>query len=201
MNLIFNEVMLKLSIRKLKMKICLFLILLSCFFHFAICVPPFFSEVKLFRSFRVIKVYYVFKKNHLIFRLQQKYSKSYKNANEELKALSRFIKNTQKIKNYNALFEAGLFESSLEINKFADFDEAQIETLTTGNVIPAMEFDNFAVRPRGIVTVTPDMYPPAPASIDWRARGHVTAVKDQGYICNSCWAFAALAALECAFSM
>ena len=37
-------------------------------------------------------------------------------------------------------------------------------------------------------------------SIDWRTKGLVTPVQDQGYDCSSCWAFSALGALEGQFT-
>ncbi|HLM44757.1 MAG TPA: C1 family peptidase [Myxococcaceae bacterium] len=36
---------------------------------------------------------------------------------------------------------------------------------------------------------------------DWRTEGHVGEVRDQGRVCNACWAFAATAAFEASYSV
>lgn len=135
------------------------------------------------------------------FQSQKQYSKNYKTPNDDLKALQRFIKAFRKVNDFNALYGIGMVDFELSLNKFADLPQEQIDMLYTGNIIPETDFADFKIRPKAVINVTPDMFPPGPASIDWRSRGHVTPVKDQGYVCNSCWAFSAIAALESAFSM
>lgn len=49
---------------------------------------------------------------------------------------------------------------------------------------------------RALVIPAPPQFKRGPAQWDWRALGKVTPVKDQGYYCNCCWAFATIAAVE-----
>lgn len=107
---------------------------------------------------------------------------------------------------HNRKYENELVDFEMAINCFADMSPEQIEKFTKGNFLPPYDFSNFTVRPRAVITVNGNIdntatYPPGPASIDWNALGHVTPVKDQGYDCNSCWAFSAVAALESHLSM
>lgn len=87
------------------------------------------------------------------------------------------------------------------INHFADLSLEELQNMINGSLLPPYDFSNFTVRPKDVITITPDTYPPGPASIDWRSKGFVTPVKDQGTSCACCWAFSAVAALESALAM
>lgn len=104
-----------------------------------------------------------------------------------------FIKSWNIVEKHNKRFKDALEEYDLELNFFADMSRIERLSLSTGNVVPE---DDITVIGRVIDTVTPTTFPPGPASIDWTTSNCIAPVKDQGYICNNCWAFSTIAALE-----
>ncbi|KAL2328038.1 hypothetical protein Fmac_021465 [Flemingia macrophylla] len=117
------------------------------------------------------------------------YGKVYKDAAEKEKRFQIFINNVQFIESFNA---AGDKTFNLSVNRFADLHNEEFTALLT----------NGQKKPHGVETVTETSFrydsvsvTDIPATMDWRKRGAVTPIKDQGG-CGSCWAFSAVAAVE-----
>jgi len=121
-------------------------------------------------------------------KFKLKYEKSYdRSADEHDKRKDVFISNLKIIQKHNAGHARGLHSSSLIVNKFADLTSEEFLRSHTGykqrSSQPPIQVDD--IQPVGDV----------PDSIDWREKGYVTVVKDQGP-CGSCWAFSAVATME-----
>ncbi|KAL9679785.1 hypothetical protein QQ045_017653 [Rhodiola kirilowii] len=107
----------------------------------------------------------------------------YKDATEKESRFRIFKANAEHIDSFN---NAGGSSYSLSINKFADLTNEEFKARN-------------GYKSRGSAgTGTPFKYEnvtAAPSTVDWRKRGAVTPVKDQGQ-CGCCWAFSAVAATE-----
>ncbi|XP_047943554.1 vignain-like [Salvia hispanica] len=81
----------------------------------------------------------------------------------------------------------------LELNKFADMTDHEFRSIYTGLKVKHDRI--YQGDPRANGSFMHENVQSVPTSIDWRKKGAVNPVKDQGE-CGSCWAFSAVVAVE-----
>jgi len=116
----------------------------------------------------------------LFHQWKQVHSRTYNSPLEEEFRFQTFLQNYQAIFSFNNEQN----DVTLALNDFADLTDEEFTRLYTGT-FPSKgygEIKKYDVK---------DL----PASFDWREKGAVTPVKNQG-MCGSCWTFSATGALE-----
>lgn len=120
-------------------------------------------------------------------RFKETYGKVYKSSIEELNRFLIFRENLEIIIRHNQEYNMGNKSYYLGINELTD--------LTTREIIKR---NGFIQRKDGKYTCSSFMKPSnieIPDEIDWRNKGYVTKVKNQGH-CGSCWSFSTTGSLE-----
>jgi len=114
-----------------------------------------------------------------------KYGKNLLTGQEHDARKNIFANNLKFIEKHNAEHALGLHTYTVGVNQFADLTNEEFVEQYTGSVKPMEWAKETKIEVVGEV----------PDSIDWREKGAVTPVKNQGN-CHSTWAFSAIGTME-----
>ncbi|XP_063728288.1 procathepsin L-like [Symsagittifera roscoffensis] len=121
------------------------------------------------------------------------FKKEYKSFEEEITRFSIWLSNLRYVNQHN--LEASLNKSSFTtaLNEYSDLSIYDVRS--TMNGYKYQKKLQMTEKPSGAKMFTKPAESKAPESIDWREKGYVTPVKNQGQ-CGSCWSFSSTGSLE-----
>ncbi|KAI5930576.1 Cathepsin K [Manis javanica] len=115
--------------------------------------------------------------------------KQYNSKVDEISRRLTWEKNLKLISIHNLEASLGVHTYELAMNHLGDMTSEEVVQQMTGLKVPLSHSCN------NDTLYIPDWEGRAPDSIDYRKKGYVTPVKNQGQ-CGSCWAFSSVGALE-----
>ncbi|KAK9132072.1 hypothetical protein Scep_011600 [Stephania cephalantha] len=113
------------------------------------------------------------------------FGRGYTDATEKEKRFNVFKENVKRIEEFN---KAGNQLYILSVNEFADLTNEEFVASRNG-------YKGLCLETKAPSSFKYENVTAVPSTMDWRKKGAVTPVKDQGQ-CGCCWAFSAVAATE-----
>jgi hypothetical protein len=124
---------------------------------------------------------------HLFSAWQKKFGKQYE-SNEYDAKKSTFMSNLKMINRHNAMYKAGNTTWTMGLNQFSDLTSEEFKNTHLST------YKRTFPRNETRLPLTPL------DSVDWRTKGAVTPVKNQGQ-CGSCWSFSTTGSTEGAWAI
>ncbi|CAH1790413.1 unnamed protein product [Owenia fusiformis] len=121
------------------------------------------------------------------------FRKQYK-TDEEFKRRLVWESNVREIERHNREFDLGMHSYTLGLNEYADWSGEEFQRYLLG----AKRGNASEITYKR--TFVPRVRSQLPKDIDWRSKGVISPVKNQGQ-CGSCWAFSTTGALEAYHAM
>ncbi|XP_045462019.1 procathepsin L-like [Harmonia axyridis] len=117
---------------------------------------------------------------------QEEFGKSYRSLVEHRHRFALFKQKLQEIEEHNKLYAEGRVTWFKGITPFSDWTREEFNNYINKNKYKDIFGEEQIFKNENLT---------APASIDWRSKGAVSEVKNQGE-CGSCWTFSSTGALE-----
>lgn len=117
---------------------------------------------------------------------QAKYNRAYTSPSEFDRRFEIWASNVQLIELHNEKFRVGLSSYELGLNEYADLSWEEFKS----RFLFSQPQDCSATGPKSVHNAVK-----RPTFVDWRTKGVVTKVKNQGS-CGSCWTFSTTGAVE-----
>ncbi|XP_055297310.1 procathepsin L-like [Sitodiplosis mosellana] len=107
-----------------------------------------------------------------------------------------FVDHKHKIDEHNLHYENGIVPFKMGLNKYSDLTHEEFVERMSRHKPNIHEIDT---DDKSSIFVAFDDFQ-LPTSVDWREKGAVTVVKDQGF-CGSSWAFSAIGSVESQYAL